>query len=76
MAIAHALRRAESTDAEKLVEAFEALRVPSPLGVLQWRKDHRSTLGTFVGQLSNTGEEPAMVRWRYESSLRHLPPES
>jgi branched-chain amino acid transport system substrate-binding protein len=76
MAIAQALRRAESTDAEKLVAAFEALRVPSPIGVLQWRKDHRSTLGTFVGQLSNTGEEPAMVRWRYESSLRHLPPES
>jgi branched-chain amino acid transport system substrate-binding protein len=76
MAIAHALRRAKSTDAEKLVEAFEALRVPSPIGVLQWRKDHRSTLGTFVGQLSNTGEEPSMVRWRYETSVRHLPPES
>jgi branched-chain amino acid transport system substrate-binding protein len=76
MAIAHALRRAESTDAEKLVEAFEALRVPSPIGVLQWRKDHRSTLGIFVGQLSNIGEEPSMVRWRYESGARHLPPES
>jgi branched-chain amino acid transport system substrate-binding protein len=76
IAIAHALRRAQSGDAEKLVAVFERLRVPSPIGMLQWRKDRRSTLGTFVGQLSNNGEEPAMVRWRYESSLRHLPPES
>jgi branched-chain amino acid transport system substrate-binding protein len=75
-AIAHALRRAKSSDAEKLVEALEALRVPSPIGVLRWRKDHRSTLGTFVGQLSDTGEKASMVRWRYETSLRHLPPES
>jgi branched-chain amino acid transport system substrate-binding protein len=78
MAIAFALRRAHWSDPEKLVAAFEALRVPTPLGVLQWRKDRRSTLGTFVGQLSNGrgGEEPAMVRWRYETSVRHLPPES
>lgn len=67
IAIAHALRRAQSTDAEKLIAAFEALRVPSPIGVLQWRKDRRSTLGTFVGRLSNTGVgEPSMVRWRYQ----------
>ena len=75
MAIAQALRQAKSADADRLVEAFEALRVPSPLGVLQWRKDHRSTLGTFVGQLSNDGDEPSMVRWRYETAVRHLPPE-
>jgi hypothetical protein len=42
--------------------------------VLQWRKDRRSTLGTFVGQLSNHGAEPSMVRWRYESALGFLPP--
>jgi branched-chain amino acid transport system substrate-binding protein len=72
MSIAHAVRRAKSTDAERLVHAFETLQAPSPVGPLEWRKDRRSTMGIFVGQLSITGKGASMVRWRYESAARHL----
>ena len=74
--IAHAVRRAKSTDTEKLVEALEGLEVPTPVGVIGWRKsDHQSTMGAFVGQLANKGTQTVMVRWRFEGSVRHLPPE-
>lgn len=46
-----------------------------PVGVVQWRKGHHSTMGAFVGQLANKGRETVMVRWRYEGTLRYLPPE-
>ena len=73
MSIAHAVRRAKSTDPEKLIKAFEDLQVPSPLGPLQWRRDRRSTMGVFVGQLGKSGEHASMVRWRYETAVRDLP---
>ncbi len=73
IAIAHALRRAKSTDPERLVRAFEELHVAAPIGPLQWRRDRHSTLGAFVGQLAATEQGAAMVRWRYESSARDLP---
>jgi branched-chain amino acid transport system substrate-binding protein len=75
MSIAHAVRRAKSTDPEKLIKAFEDLQVPSPLGPLQWRRDRRSTMGVFVGQLGKSGEHASMVRWRYETAVRDLPPQ-
>jgi branched-chain amino acid transport system substrate-binding protein len=75
IAIAHALRRSQSTDSERLVKAFEELRVATPVGPLQWRKDRHSTMGAFVGQLAATENGAEMVRWRYESSARYLPPE-
>jgi branched-chain amino acid transport system substrate-binding protein len=74
--IAQATRRAKSSQAEKLVQGFEGLETLTPLGVIEWRKsDHRSTMGSFVGQLRNKGKEAVMVRWRFEPGADHLPAE-
>ncbi len=48
--LAQALRVAQSTDAEKLADALQGLRLDTPLGPIQYRKiDHQSTMGLFVG---------------------------
>ena len=52
MAIAEGLRKAGSTDAEKLIQAFRGLRVQTVFGPVVFRAiDQQSTLGAFVGKL-------------------------
>jgi branched-chain amino acid transport system substrate-binding protein len=51
-AVAAALTKAKSTDAEKLVDALEGLQVGSPLGPITFRTiDHQSTMGMYVGKI-------------------------
>jgi branched-chain amino acid transport system substrate-binding protein len=76
LSIAQAVRRANSSRTHKLIEGLEGLETLTPLGVVEWRKsDHQTTMGTFVGQLRNKGNEAVMVRWRFESASDHLPAE-
>lgn len=52
--LAEALRIAQSTDAEKLTDALEGLRLATPIGAIEYRKlDHQSTLGAHVGTLQD-----------------------
>ncbi|HWK84452.1 MAG TPA: ABC transporter substrate-binding protein, partial [Caldimonas sp.] len=49
MSIAEGLKRAKSTDTEKLVAAFSGMPVTTPFGKIVYRAiDHQSTMGAFV----------------------------
>src|SRR6185369_1073820 len=65
-ALAEALKKAGSTDSEKLVAAFSGLKTPTPFGAVTWRPiDHQSTMGAYVGQLARKDGRGAMTNWRY-----------
>lgn len=50
LSIFEAVRRAGSTDTDKLVAAFRGLRVDTPLGPISYRaSDGQSTMGAWVG---------------------------
>jgi branched-chain amino acid transport system substrate-binding protein len=65
-ALAEALKKAGSTDSEKLVAAFGGLKTPTPFGAVTWRPiDHQSTMGAYVGQLARKDGRGVMTNWRY-----------
>ena len=71
---ANALRKANSTDSEKLVAALKGLRMGTPFGPIEYRAlDHQSTMGAYVGRLARRGGEGVMVDWRYAEGARFLP---
>jgi branched-chain amino acid transport system substrate-binding protein len=73
-AAAAAVRKAGSADTEKLVAALKGLQMPSPFGDIVWRAiDHQSTMGAYVGQLSNKGGKGVMVNWRYADGAKFQP---
>ena len=73
-AIANAMKKAGSTDTEKLVAALKGLRMPSPFGEIEWRAiDHQSTMGAYVGQLSKKDGRGVMVDWHYVDGARVQP---
>ncbi|MDA0276621.1 MAG: ABC transporter substrate-binding protein, partial [Proteobacteria bacterium] len=73
--VANAIRRAGTTDTEKLVEAMKGLEMPTPFGPIVWRAlDHQSTMGAYVGQLSRKGGKGVMVNWRFADGANFLPP--
>jgi branched-chain amino acid transport system substrate-binding protein len=62
------LRKAGSTDPEKLITALRGLEVASPFGKIEFRlQDHQSTLGLFVGKLDMKDNRGFMTEWRYAS---------
>jgi branched-chain amino acid transport system substrate-binding protein len=65
-ALAEALKKAGSTDSEKLIAAFSGLKTPTPFGAVTWRPlDHQSTMGAYVGQLARKEGRGVMTHWRY-----------
>lgn len=73
--VANAIRRAGSTDTEKMVDALKGLEMPTPFGPIVWRAlDHQSTMGAYVGQLSRKGGKGVMVNWRFADGANFLPP--
>jgi branched-chain amino acid transport system substrate-binding protein len=73
-AIANAVRKANSADTEKLVEALKGLEMQSPFGPIMWRPiDHQSTMGAYIGQLSKKGGRGVMVNWRYADGAKFQP---
>ncbi|MFC3124638.1 ABC transporter substrate-binding protein [Pseudoroseomonas globiformis] len=76
LAIATMLRKAGSTEVERMVEAFKGLRYPTGYGTgeVEFRAlDHQATLGAFVGRTSLNGRVGRMVDWRYADGARYLP---
>ncbi len=58
MAIAEAIKKAGSTDTEKLIKAFRGLTVETVFGPITFRAlDQQSTFGAFVGRLDLKGEQ-------------------
>jgi len=75
-AVANALRKANSADAEKLIAALRGLQMDSPFGPIAWRPlDHQSTMGAYVGQLARKGGKGVMVNWRYVDGAKVQPPD-
>ncbi|MCW5627087.1 MAG: ABC transporter substrate-binding protein, partial [Burkholderiales bacterium] len=75
--LATAIRKAGSTDAEKLIVALRDLPVDTPFGPITYRAiDHQSTMGAFVGRLANRNGKGAMVDWTYRDGRDFLPPDA
>ncbi len=73
-AIAEALKKAGTTDNEKVIEALKGLKFTSPFGPVEFRAiDHQSTLGAFVGRTAIRDGKGVMVNWRYADGAKYLP---
>ena len=71
-----ALRKANSTDSEKLVEAMKGLSHGTPFGDITYRAiDHQSTMGAYVGRLAIKDGKGVMVDWAYRDGADFLPPD-
>jgi branched-chain amino acid transport system substrate-binding protein len=76
-ALAAAMKKAQSADSEKLVEALKGLQTQTPFGPILWRAiDHQSTMGAYVGQLARKDGKGVMVNWRYADGAAFQPPAS
>jgi len=76
MAIAAAIKKAGSTDTEKLIKAFRGLTLQTVFGPITFRAiDQQSTLGAFVGKLDVKNGRGVMVDWRYLDGKNYLPPD-
>src|SRR5262245_9700679 len=74
MAAAAAMRKAGSTDSEKLVEAMKGLRVATPFGSVVFRVlDHQSTMGAYVGRTGVKDGKGVMTSWKYANGADYLP---
>lgn len=72
--MAAALVKAGGTDPEKIVTAFKGLAVPTPFGRITYRAlDHQSTMGAYVGRLTQREGKGVMVDWVYRDGLSYLP---
>lgn len=77
MAIAAAIKKADSTDTEQLIKAFRGLKLESVFGPVTFRAvDQQSTFGAFVGRLDLKGERGVMVDWRYADGKDYMPPDA
>ena len=72
--IAAGLKKAKSSDTEKLITAFKGLQLDSPFGKITYRaQDHQSTMGAFVGKTKNEGGKGVMVDYVYLDGAKYLP---
>jgi branched-chain amino acid transport system substrate-binding protein len=73
-AVAEGVRKAGTTDANKLAAALKGLQTPSPWGTITWRPiDNQSTMGAYVGQLAKKDGRGVMVNWRYADGAKFQP---
>lgn len=72
--IAAGIRKAKSTDTEKLIAAFSGLEVSTPFGKVRYRpQDHQSTMGAFVGKTKNDNGKGTMVDYHYFDGAKFQP---
>jgi branched-chain amino acid transport system substrate-binding protein len=66
MSIASGLKKAGSTDPDKLAAAFKGLNVDTPFGPVTYRpQDNQSTMGAFVGVTALKDGKGVMTSYRY-----------
>jgi branched-chain amino acid transport system substrate-binding protein len=72
--IAAGIRKAKSTDTDKLVAAFKGLELMTPFGKTIYRsQDHQSTMGAYIGKTKNEGGKGTMVDYRYLDGTKFQP---
>ena len=70
----HLLKKAGTTDTEKMVDAMEGLSFDSIVGPIMYRKiDHQSTMGAYVGYTALKDGKGIMVEWKYADGKDYLP---
>ncbi len=73
-AIFAAIKKANSTDNEKLVLAMRGLKFSTPFGPAEFRAlDQQSTMGAYVGLLDQKAGKGTMVQWRYADGKAYMP---
>lgn len=64
--IAEAIRKAGSTDTEKMIAAFRGLKIDTSFGPIEYRRqDHQATMGAYVGKTTLKGGKGTMKDFRY-----------
>jgi len=72
--LAEGMKKAKSTDTEKMIAAFRGLKVGTPFGPVVYRpEDHQSTMGAYVGRTKNEGGKGVMVDYRYMDGAKFQP---
>jgi branched-chain amino acid transport system substrate-binding protein len=73
-ALAAGLKKANSTDTEKLITAFRGLTFDSPFGKVTFRpQDHQSTMGAYVGKTTVRGGKGEMKDYKYYDGAAYFP---
>jgi len=73
-AIAAGVKKAKSTDTEKLVAAFRGLELMTPFGKTMFRpQDQQSTMGAYVGKTKNDNGKGTMVDYVYLDGAKFQP---
>jgi branched-chain amino acid transport system substrate-binding protein len=73
-ALAAAIRKAGSTDPDRLAAAFAGLQVQIPFGDIVFRsQDHQSTMGCFVGRLGVVDGKGVMASHEYLDGAAYQP---
>ena len=68
------VKKAKSSETEKLIKAFEGLQVDTPFGKITYRaEDHQSTMGAFVGKTKNDKGKGVMVDYHYLDGAKYQP---
>ncbi len=72
--LAAGIKKAGSTDTEKLIAAFKGLQVETPFGVITYRRqDHQSTMGAYVGRTGLRDAKGVMTSFTYLDGAGFLP---
>ena len=72
--LAEGIKKAKSTETEKLITAFRGLEVTGPFGKFNYRAiDQQSTLGAFVGKTKNDKGKGVMVDYVYLDGAKFQP---
>ncbi|RJF96552.1 ABC transporter substrate-binding protein [Noviherbaspirillum cavernae] len=74
MSLAEGMKKAKSTETEKLVAAFKGLQLMTPFGQITYRpEDNQSTMGGYVGRTKNEGGKGVMVNYHYLDGAKYQP---
>ena len=73
-AIAAIIKKAGSTDTEKMIAAAEGIKINSPTGPFEFRAiDHQGTMGAYVGRTALENGKGIMVDWYYADGADYMP---
>ena len=74
MSLAAAIRKAGSTDTEKVIAAFRGLQLDTPFGPVTYRaQDHQATMGAYVGTTAVNQGRGVMKDFRYIDGAAVMP---
>jgi branched-chain amino acid transport system substrate-binding protein len=72
--LAAGIKKAGSTNSDKLADAFKGLQVNTPFGKITYRaQDHQSTLGAYVGRTARKDGKGVMVNFEYRDGAKFQP---